>query len=202
MFPSDYSGILTGIVGLIAVIFFAVLASLWLDGEIAIVRPSTRLDQKRSVDSQQRQVANLKVRIERLTGRIENRRTLMQIAEEADALQAMVSKLMETGVGLRSQIVAQRVELEATQKSFDSYKTNYRKALWRNAAGTDLGSVSTVDGKSYEDATITKVNAIGIHIEHAAGTARLGAVQLPKELREKYMLDIVESGEALRAEAE
>jgi hypothetical protein len=55
--------------------------------------------------------------------------------------------------------------------------------------------ITTLDGKTYEDARVTRVEADGVHITFREGIVKVPFNQLPQELRRQYGYDPVKATE-------
>ena len=69
------------------------------------------------------------------------------------------------------------------------------------AAGCFAMDITTSDGKTYHDVTVTRAEADGLVITHSGGAGKVPFLELPKDIREKYGYDPAKA-EAARAKAE
>jgi len=79
---------------------------------------------------------------------------------------------------------AQIVQLKARQTTAASSPAPASAPVW-----TNLETVATLDGKSYQNCQLLKVEADGIVINHADGITKLAYGLLPPELQKKFDYD-------------
>ncbi|MEM8952767.1 MAG: hypothetical protein AAGD22_01320 [Verrucomicrobiota bacterium] len=78
-------------------------------------------------------------------------------------------------------------QLEIARAQAADFRLRYRTLLWDSAIDTDLGELTTVDGKTYEDAKIKGLTDEGIEIMHSSGIGKISPELLPVELQTKYL---------------
>ncbi len=75
-----------------------------------------------------------------------------------------------------------RTSLESTisrlDKSFEDYRIEARELAWGRAMGDSLGTLTTTDGRTFQEAFVVGVNDKGISIRHSNGTSSIPATAL------------------------
>jgi hypothetical protein len=92
------------------------------------------------------------------------------------------------------------LEIANTGQSFAALREQIRQTIWTKAVGEHLGNLTTTSGREYKNAVITRITALGLHIRHADGLARIHAPELPLELQDRFQWTAEERPTALQTE--
>lgn len=98
------------------------------------------------------------------------------------AADGLATDLRAGNDGLRQQIDALQAELVA-------YRDRYRQFARLGAKGEKLGTLTTASGKSFEQAAISEVDAVGVRVIHSAGKTRIPYEELPPALQDRFQFD-------------
>lgn len=103
-----------------------------------------------------------------------------QLKTAADQTETAKSRVAE----LDSRISNVRTEL-------DEYRNRYRQSSRLAAKGEDLGTLTTRSGKTYKQAVVREVNALGMRIAYdgGAGATSIPYEELPPELQDRFQFD-------------
>lgn len=102
----------------------------------------------------------------------ERKKAVAENAEKIDKLSVRKAELAST-VG-------------KTGLAFAKYREDYRNMVWYGAVGETHGKLVTVDGKEYNQVTISKVTQNGLEIRHEYGGARISPSQLPLDWQHRF----------------
>ena len=154
------------------------------------------------IASQEREIGDLRGAIaagnERLAGIPELRKRdkqLAKVSRENLYREGRIASLMD-GVESGKEQVAAKME------EFEAYKDEYRSSVRGRAKGTKIDKLVIKSGKSFNNASIREVTAIGMQIRHDAGHVRVDYEELPDELQDYYQFDPSQKLTAMIAERE
>ena len=91
-----------------------------------------------------------------------------------------------TLVEKRNQITQLHAEIAAVEKSFAKYQQTQRESTWSSAIGEALDSLTTVEGKTYENVVIKNVTAHGMEISHKNGFSLIESSSLPASWSQRF----------------
>lgn len=139
-------------------------------------------DQGTLIETHKIQIANYK-------DRIEDAKRFKEVAKEADDLKLRA----ENGAKRLTELAAAKVEAEAAvaaaEGAWAKYRDDYRASEWAAAAGEDLGDITTLSGRTYQQVKIRKVEHTGIQITDTTGPKSIDSAELPQELQDRFQFD-------------
>lgn len=181
----DNSGTFAVLVGLVVLVFAAVGLSLLVDKRLQFssstkqIRTETENDEIHltRLRAQQRDLSS------NLTLREPERKAKFRRLEETERT------IAANQIELRN-LAASRTALEKEvgdlERQFETNRRETRARIWREAAGTRLGTIRTRDGRTFEDAIVSRVTEAELLIRHGHGTARLHATELDESYHERF----------------
>jgi hypothetical protein len=89
-------------------------------------------------------------------------------------LQATKTKLANA----KEQIPMIQAEIHRIEGEFSVYRNKVREISWVEAIGEYHPMLTTLDGKTYHEVTLSSVHANGIHISHKNGLSQISSNQL------------------------
>lgn len=117
-------------------------------------------------------------------------------AVEYDARRKQVDKLESLQQGLKRKLASlenakasvaeAKANIVKLEGEFEDYKEKYRIAERAKATGEKMETLTTKDGKVYEQVKVLEVTAIGLKIMHKAGSTRLHYERLPDEMQDRF----------------
>ncbi len=105
---------------------------------------------------------------------------------EAISAQDQLEQARSRALQMDTLISQEEIELESRKDDFANYKAAYRKETRANAIGKQLGTLTTQDGQTYENATIKKVDAFGMTIAYSGGRKRIASKYLSAADQDLY----------------
>ena len=200
IFHSDNSGVLALLIGMIALVMFGVGISLVMDGSIGIATSSSA--QEELIATQEADIIRLETELKILKA---ERTARAAIKPAVDALQAAKAKIeanRKAIAELRSGVQGIEREVEVARDKFATFRDRYRRKVWLEATGTDLGTITTRAGKTYHGVVIKKITPVEMLIMHSGGGRRIPIEDLQADLQERYQLDPQEADRLVREEKE
>ncbi len=195
----DHSGLITSLIGIIAVVMVAVGFSVVTDIKFSVPRSPQALNAELSIAEQELQ--NLDSNRKRLATRLTLAEERVQQANQQlatiRATPTAQTKHLETLTSSRDHL---RQDIPLIEEKFVRYRANYRKQTWDRAVGQDLGTV-TAGGREYRRAVIKRVTEVGLEIDYEGGMARIHAPDLDPAIRERFQWDAGERSQRLREES-
>lgn len=148
------------------------------------------------------QIENRKTEEADLKERLKGYDSLKAKQTELDELNDIVQqqRTRNTNLGM-SLVEAKQAVFDTEQNHFD-YVQKYRAKVRTEAKGKKMDTFTTTEGVVYKDVTITKVDAIGIGIDHESGGRRIPYKELPAEMRDYYQFGENEAQELAQREIE
>ncbi|MGC4014244.1 MAG: hypothetical protein QM755_06955 [Luteolibacter sp.] len=147
--------------------------------------------------------------IRRLEAAIEQR---SKTAESFDARRAVFTELEQVkrklsqdqgDIDARASLIPRiQSEIEQAQAKSEAYKQAFRAQVRNEGKGTTYPQLKTLSGKVYETVVVTKVDAVGMNIQHKDGTSRVEFENLPPEIGEHFHYTPEEQKLALKSEAD
>ncbi len=141
--------------------------------------------------------------VDRLEGRLNSMEThiskLNEAVEDSNRQQDTIAQLRAEVARLEK--AAQEKEIQPEPVKVEELLEIVDPAIVRlTAIGESLGTVETLDGRTFYETTITRVTDVGIEVRHRDGTARLHFSGLPVEMRERFSYDPSLAQKRLRME--
>jgi hypothetical protein len=146
--------------------------------------------QQAKVDADQQQITKLQKDNTSLTD------DKAKLAKSASDAQAQVTDLTTQLQTAQTSLTATQSKLDAAQKSLADDEAKIAKAAAAAAAAkvaatvpadpNSLGTITTLDGKTYQNCDLLKIDADGITINHSEGITKIMFALLPMELQKKF----------------
>lgn len=121
-------------------------------------------------------------------------------AKELASLKSKNQGFLDSIEGLKRKVGAANSGLIELEKSFESYKNEYRAFVRGKAKGETMAKLETRGGDVYEDVNIREVSAIGIQIRHKGGQKRIPFEDLPDAMQDHFQFDPNQKVEAVASE--
>lgn len=188
MASDDQSGIMWLLGCLIALTLTGVFFSILVDKRFTFQRQTNTFQQKLEIGRKEARDLGEKVR------HAEKILTASTSAKDAqvkalDAYRDAILSNSEEIENLESRKNSLTSRLEALGKDFALYRENYRKSVWRDAAGEKIDHIFLKNGRQFDRVVITRVTRAGLEISHAHGTARIDFEDLGKAYRDRFQWD-------------
>lgn len=74
-------------------------------------------------------------------------------------------------------------------RAFAKWSRPFMAAGWLLAGMAGAEDLTTTEGRTFQEVTVTKVEPDGLSIRHSSGTAKLPVAALPEEVRRRHDLD-------------
>lgn len=182
---NDNSGIFTFLVGMIVVVMAAVGLAGIADKHRTFSRGAGELH---------REVAANALEITGLTARREEQGRLLadggshsrQGAKARQDLSSQLESQRQRQADLEKSRSQARESIAALESGFSLYRENHRRKAREGAIGEALGTLTVRGGRSFQQATITRVTDVGLEITHQHGIARIQAPDLGPEMQERF----------------
>ena len=175
-----------------------VLVSKFKSGELSFGGGS--LQQK--VAKKEAKVESLKEQLvaarERLAQRGEEQGKATRLAD----MKAELQELGEANLTAMSKLESLNKAVTETEEMFAIYRQRYRKSVRDKAIGTKMEKLTTISGRTYHQAEIKSIGALGMNITHRDGSARIPYKELPMDMQELYQFDDAEALAQKKREAE
>jgi len=123
------------------------------------------------ISRSQAKIVSTEAKITRITQNRKDLRETLALQEKLDAAQSRVLQ-MDTLIS------NEELELDSRKEDFANYRVAYRKEVRTNAIGKNLGTLTTQDGATYENAVVKKVDAFGMTIAYSGGRKRISSKYL------------------------
>jgi len=193
------NGIIVSIVGIILLVFTALVLTLALEKKITL--PSFSSDSLVSEnDALRRQINHLEIQLavqERKQKVAEKNR---QDAERVKELIRQTEAALEEMDVIRRLIKDDKAAIVLIKEGKETHRLRYRDHIRALAVGKTYDSITTPLGKTYSDVRIKEVTPLGVTISHSHGVCRLGFQKMPREWRKTLMFTAVEVARATAAE--
>lgn len=158
----------------------------------------------RSIESvikeQREEIDRLKDWAGKQTNVLETRANFRTIAAEAEQMQRKAREIkgdLDTQTGLVSRIQTEITQVKAKDAA---YRAAYRNQIRNEGKGLTYTQLKTISGKVYQTVVVSRVDAVGMNIQHQDGTARVEFENLPPEIGEHFQYDPAEKKEAVTSE--
>lgn len=187
-------------VGIVVVVLVAVGLSIAIEKRFAFSAGGLRLE--REVASLGAEMAVLHARLDAATVRLAEmegpRASAVEALKETRSVSAGIVRRKEDLSAARDGL---RGALLAAEQDF----SEYREECWRisraGAVDEEIGTLTLRDGRSYQDAAITKVTDVGLEIRHRHGFARIHAPDLGPDWQQRFQWDDEDRRARLKDEA-
>ena len=195
----DNSGVFTFLAGMVLLVFAAVGLSLLVDKRFQFSSSDKRL--KADIASSEAELTFLRER-QRSLSADHARDHPARVAKE----QALAACLAAVSAGendlkdLATRKKSLEQEIAKLGRDFETTREQTRLRIWREAAGKEIGTLETRDGRRFQATVISKVTPAGLEIRHSDGIARLEPAQLSDELRDRFQWVESERAEVLAKE--
>lgn len=147
----------------------------------------------KKIDELQAQQADLKQRLQDYD-------VLKEKETELTEMNAIIQQQRTKNTDLSMTLVEAKEEVFKTEQEKFEYIQEYRAKVRSGAEGKKMDTLTTNEGKTYHDVTITKVDAIGMGIDHESGGRRIPYKELPAEMRDYYQFGENEAQELAQRE--
>lgn len=131
---------------------------------------------------------------------------LPQRKEVARMLEDTQRKLRISGermTAVQEELTGLASQLPALEDEFAGYQDTYRETARAGAKGEQLGTLTTLKGRTYQKAVIREVNPMGVRITYddGAGGTSIPYEELPAAMQDRFQFDPVQRDEFLAREA-
>ncbi|BDS05797.1 hypothetical protein NT6N_08370 [Oceaniferula spumae] len=109
--------------------------------------------------------------------------------KQADELESLKNKLKRKASEIptkQAEVAAAKESIVKLNEEFEAYKEKYRIAERARAAGEKMETLTTTDGKVYEQVKVLEVTALGMKIMHKSGNTRVHYERLPTEMQDRF----------------
>ncbi|MDX1679259.1 MAG: hypothetical protein R3242_00890 [Akkermansiaceae bacterium] len=144
----------------------------------------------------------LEKKISQASQELEEQDAALEELAKLDDLRLRALEIKQGNEVLRTKVASLEKGLEEVYDMFESYKDRYREAVRKSAVGTELESLTLMDGTVYREVSIRSIDALGMNIMHKRGTRRIPYKQLPEEMQQRFQFDAEQADAKLRAERE
>lgn len=149
-----------------------------------------------------KKIEDLKTHETNLKERLKRHDALRQKQTELDELNELVKQQLDRNTNLATSLVEAKQTIFDTEQNYFDYIQKYRAKVRSEAKGKKMDTFTTTEGVTYKDVTITKVDAIGIGINHESGGRRIPYKELPLEMQDYYQFGENEAQEFAQREIE
>lgn len=149
----------------------------------------TVLEQKITTDEQQ--VSDLNTKIASLQS--DNKKLEAEnasLSKTANDSQAAVSDLTSQLQSTQSALAQAQAKTQAVAPATPAVSAPPPAATPAASTGNKLGTISTLDGKTFQNCQLLKVEADGIVVNHAEGITKLDYGLLPPDLQKRFGYDV------------
>ncbi|MES2982635.1 MAG: hypothetical protein V4727_10005 [Verrucomicrobiota bacterium] len=154
------------------------------------------------IASNAKKIEDLQAQQANLSKRAQSYDALRKKESELDEMHAILQQQRNQNANLAMSLVGAKEEVFNTEQSHFDYIQNYRAKVRSEAEGKKMDMLTTIEGETYKDVTITKVEAIGMGIQHESGGRRIPYKELPLEMQDYYQFGENEAKELLQRENE
>ena len=109
----------------------------------------------------------------------------------------MVGQLAE----LKAEVAEARAGLVVLEEAFGNYRSEFITYSRLSAVGETFEVLESADGRTFEEAVVRSVDAVGLVIRHRNGSARIPYQLLPSSLQSRFQWNVGEAQVALNREA-
>lgn len=134
-------------------------------------------------------IETYKTQIEDSKNQIEKAKRRREVAKEAEDLKLRADNGAKRLAGLREAKKAAEAAVVAADEAWAKYRDEYRASEWAAAVGEDLGDITTVSGRTYQQVKIRKVEHTGIQITDTTGPKSIDSAELPEALQDRFQFD-------------
>lgn len=181
----DNSGVFTFLAGMVLLVFVAVGLSLLIDKRFQFASSDKRL--KADIANSESELTFLRERQRSLSAEHDRDHPARVAKQEAlDVSRAAVSAGKNDLKDLAARKDGLQKDIEKLRRDFETTREQTRVRIWREAAGEEIGTLKTRDGRRFEETVISKVTPAGLEIRHRNGIARLEPAHLSEELRDRF----------------
>jgi hypothetical protein len=181
----EHSGLFAFVIGLVIVVFAAIALSIAVD---------RRFSFSSNVSALETETGKNETNLGRLmVSHKERSWSLSELEPKRTAAAAELEKLEESGVNLERRaaaLIAEREKLATSipvmEEEFARYRAKYRTMVREAAIGEPAGDLTTLSGREYAKATITRVTDSDLEISHAHGFARIASDDLGPAWRDRF----------------
>ena len=101
---------------------------------------------------------------------------------------------------LESQLITFEAKAQKARESLDNYKQSYRESARAALLGKKYATLTTAQGRTYNDVSVKDIDAARVQIRHASGITGIGLEDLPEDIKEFLQIDEAETLARLEAE--
>jgi hypothetical protein len=198
--PDEHPGVFTFLVGIVIIVLVAVGLSMVMEKRFAFSSGGLRLE--REVELLVEESAGLRERVDAATSEL-----AIMDGPRARAVETLQGTRSETAVVVKRKddLLTARDSLRdavlTIEREFSDYRDKYRRESRARAVGEVLGTLTLQDGRSYLEASITKVTDVGLEIRHQHGFARIHAPDLGAVWQDRFQWDDEKRRARLKEEA-
>lgn len=184
----DHSGLIAFLVGLIILVFAAIILSMAVDRRFRFSSNHSALEAE---------IRKTEAELEGLrSSHLQRSWRLLELEPERAAASAALTSLEKSGADMErheAALVAERARLvesiPAMEEVFARYREKYRAMVREVAIGESLGVLTTLSGREYRETSIMRVTDTDLEIRHTHGSARIAASDLGPAWRDRFHWD-------------
>lgn len=186
MINSDNEGGIFGIVfGIVMLVLFSVTIGVLADKRLGFSSQQNELQREITLDANH--LLDLQREYQRLTDNESARvRYSVTLDKQHSYFKTTTQRGQQALSEKRQRITALHAEIHALENSFAQFRQRQRESTWTNAIGENIGILTTVEGKTYEEVVIRKVTEHGMEISHKNGLSRIEANNLPQSWSQRF----------------
>ncbi len=154
------------------------------------------------IESNMDRIQALKTEETQLKERLKGYDSLNAKLTEFDKLNSNVLQQRNRSTSLATTVIEAKQSIFETEQNHFEHIQKYRAKVRSEAKGKKMDTLTTTDGEVYKDVTITKVDAIGIGIDHESGGRRIPYKKLPLDMQDFYQFGENEAQELAQREVE
>lgn len=182
--PSDQSGTVGLLVGIIVLVFVGVCFSLMADKRFKF--SSGKAELEAAITEERHLLEAVRRQVEVSRDAYEQKSKLANQPAQLEKARLAVSSSADRIRELRTQATDLKQAVEAEKSAFAEYRAAFRKQVRQAAAGEKLDQLEVVGGKVYHGVTIRRVHAGGMEVSHSQGSLRLGPDDLADSWRQRF----------------
>ncbi len=197
----EQPGIFTFLVGMIVLVMTGVGLSLVADRYLKNSKGGN--DSQREIMADAEEIEEMSERYENYTAALarENLRLHAESRTHREIL-AGSRDMHERTAALENSRIQIRESISALEGQFSAYRANYCRQARAAAKGESLGTLTVRDGRTFQQATITRVTEVGMEIRHEHGIARIQAPDLAPPFHDRFQWNDEERRTRLKEELE
>lgn len=123
-----------------------------------------------------------------------------EIEDQVIQLQARSKAIKERLSEKETEITAAEIKLRKAGEALDSYKQSYRESARAALVGKKYDTLTTAEGKTYQNVSVKDIDAARIQIRHASGITSIALEDLPENIKEFLQIDEAETLARLETE--